>query len=184
DEARAKIDRENAYHWRRTPRRLEAEAVRDSMLAVGGLLDPAMYGPGTLDQNMRRRSVYFFIKRSQLIPMMMLFDWPEHLVSIGQRASTTIAPQALMFMNSPQGRQYAEAFSGRLGDVAEEHFVPAAYALAFGRMPGAKELALAAQFLAKQSAAHAAAGRNDAGALARADFCQALMSMNEFVYVE
>ena len=184
DEARAKIDRENAYHWRRTPRRLEAEAVRDSMLAVSGLLDPAMYGPGTLDQNMRRRSVYFFIKRSQLIPMMMLFDWPEHLVSIGQRASTTIAPQALMFMNSPQGRQYAEAFAGRLSDVAEEQFVPAAYGLAFGRRPGTKELALAAQFLAKQSAAHASAGRKDASSVARADFCQALMSMNEFIYME
>ncbi len=84
------------------------------MLAVSGRLDPAMYGPGTLDQNMTRRSIYFFIKRSQLIPMMMLFDWPEHLVSIGQRPVTTIAPQALMFMNSPQGRDYATAFADRL----------------------------------------------------------------------
>ena len=49
----------------------------------------SMFGAGTLDPNMRRRSVYFFIKRSQLIPSMMLFDWPEHLVGIGQRATTT-----------------------------------------------------------------------------------------------
>ncbi|HEV3005289.1 MAG TPA: DUF1549 and DUF1553 domain-containing protein, partial [Pirellulales bacterium] len=89
DESRAKIDRENVYYWRHTPRRLEAEAIRDSMLAVSGQIESTMYGSGTLDQNMRRRSVYFFIKRSQLIPTMMLFDWPEHLVSIGQRASTT-----------------------------------------------------------------------------------------------
>ena len=73
-----------------------------------------MFGPGTLDPNMRRRSVYFFIKRSQLIPSMMLFDWPEHLVSIGQRASTTTAPQALLFMNSPLGRASAEGLASRV----------------------------------------------------------------------
>jgi hypothetical protein len=163
---------------------LEAEAIRDSMLGISGLLDPTMFGPGTLDANMRRRSVYFFIKRSQLIPVMMLFDWPEHLVSIGQRASTTIAPQALMFMNSPQGRQYAEAFANRLNTASQESFVPAAYALAFGRRPTAPELELANRFLERQAAAHAAAGRGDGQQTARADFCQALMSMNEFVYVE
>jgi cytochrome c553 len=184
DEARAKIDRENVYLWRHVPRRLEAEAIRDSMLAVSGQLDSTMFGPGTLDPNMRRRSVYFFIKRSQLIPVMMLFDWPEHLVSIGQRASTTIAPQALAFMNSPQGRRYAEAFAGRLSSASDEAFVPAAYRLAFGRQPGAQEIELANRFLAKQSAAHAAGGRGDGPQMARVDFCQALMSMNEFVYVE
>jgi hypothetical protein len=84
DEARASIDRDNLLHWRRAPQRLEAEVIRDSLLSVAGLLDPTPFGPGTLDQNMTRRSIYFFIKRSQLIPIMMLFDWPEHLVSIGQ----------------------------------------------------------------------------------------------------
>ena len=114
DEARAKIDRENVFLWRYTPRRLEAEPIRDALLAVSGRLDSSMFGPGTLDPNMRRRSVYFFIKRSQLIPSMMLFDWPEHLVGIGQRASTTTAPQALMFMNSPLGRASAEGLAARV----------------------------------------------------------------------
>ncbi|HVX13878.1 MAG TPA: PSD1 and planctomycete cytochrome C domain-containing protein [Pirellulales bacterium] len=184
DEGRAKIDRENTYHWRRVPRRLEAEAIRDALLSVSGQLDPAMYGPGTLDPNMRRRSVYFFIKRSQLIGMMMLFDWPEHLVSIGQRSSTTIAPQALLFMNSPQERSYAQAFGRRLQEMSDDAFVPAAYGLAFGRQPDEKELALAREFLAKQAAVYTAAGQGDAAHLARVDFCQALVSMNEFVYVE
>ena len=184
DEARGKLDRENVYLWRHMPRRLEAEAIRDSMLAVSGRLDPAMYGPGTLDQNMTRRSVYFFIKRSQLIPMMMLFDWPEHLVSIGQRSSTTIAPQALMFMNSPQGRQYAEAFAGRLEGLPDDQALIAGYQQALGRAPNEQELSLAAEFLKRQSQAHAALGHADAGLLARVDFCQALMSMNEFVYIE
>ncbi|HET6884438.1 MAG TPA: DUF1553 domain-containing protein, partial [Pirellulales bacterium] len=184
DEARAKVDRENTFYWRHTPRRLEAEAIRDAMLSVSGQLDPTMYGPGTLDQGMRRRSVYFFIKRSQLIPTMMLFDWPEHLVSIGQRSTTTIAPQALLFMNGPQDRSYAAAFAGRLKELADDTFIPAAHTLAFGRQPLAKESELAAQFLAKQAAVYAAAGKGDAAQLARVDFCQALMSMNEFIYVE
>ena len=89
-----------------------------------------------------------------------------------------------MFMNSPQGRQYAEAFAGRLSSAGRESFVPAAYALAFGRGPSSQELELANRFLEKQAAAHAVAGRGDGWQTARADFCQALFSMNEFVYVE
>ncbi len=93
-----------------------------------------MFGAGTLDPNMRRRSVYFFIKRSQLIPSMMLFDWPEHLVGIGQRASTTTAPQALMFMNSPLGRDSAEGLASRVaGESGPAGPVRRAYKLAFGR---------------------------------------------------
>ena len=114
DEARAAIDRENVLHWRHTPRRLEAEPIRDAMLAVAGRLDRRMYGPGSLDPAMPRRSVYFFIKRSRLIPMMMLFDWPEHLVSIGQRSTTTTAPQALSFLNSDLARRCGEGLADRV----------------------------------------------------------------------
>ena len=96
-----KIDPDNQWLHRRWPRRLEAEVIRDAMLVLGGRLDSTMYGPGSLDQGHRRRSIYFMIKRSELVPMMQLFDSPEPLVSSGQRPSTTIAPQALMFMNSP-----------------------------------------------------------------------------------
>jgi len=78
-----KKDPDNRLLWRRDPHRLEAEAIRDALLEVGGLLDREMYGPGTLDENMSRRSIYFFIKRSKLIPMMMVFDAPEPLVSQG-----------------------------------------------------------------------------------------------------
>lgn len=174
DEARATIDRENVLLWRRTPRRLEAEAIRDSMLAVSGRLDPTPFGPGTLDQNMTRRSVYFFIKRSQLIPMMMLFDWPEHLVSIGQRPVTTIAPQALMFMNSPQGRDYAAAFAKRLPTDSPEKTVREGWRLAFGRVPSDAESRAAVEFLRQQPDATQAV----------VNLCQTILSMNEFVYVE
>ncbi|MEQ9412098.1 MAG: PSD1 and planctomycete cytochrome C domain-containing protein [Fuerstiella sp.] len=196
DEDRAAIDRENRLLWRRTPQRLEAEAIRDSMLAVSGLLDLTQGGPGTLDQNMTRRSIYFFIKRSQLIPMMMLFDWPEHLVSIGQRPVTTIAPQALMFMNSPQGRQYATAFAQRLPPDSPLLAIREAWRLAFGRLPSDQEITASQQFLERQQQIHASNkndaeegthggdGAADAGQKALADLCQVIFSMNEFVYVE
>ena len=184
DEQRATIDRDNRLYWRRPPRRLEAEAIRDAMLVVSNQLDSQMYGPGTLDPNMRRRSVYFFIKRSQLIPMMMLFDWPEHLVSIGQRASTTIAPQALMFMNSPQGRFYADEFAKRLHGLSDDAAIVRAYELAFSRPPSPQERELLARFLADQAKKHAATGVDDAPHRARTDMCQALLGMNEFIYVE
>ncbi len=174
DEHRATIDRENRLLWRRTPQRLEAEAIRDSMLAVSGKLDLTQFGPGTLDQNMTRRSVYFFIKRSQLIPMMMLFDWPEHLVSIGQRPVTTIAPQALMFMNSPQGRDYAAAFANRLPTEAPEHTIREAWRQAFGRVPTDAESAASVHFLNQQPDTNQAI----------VNLCQTVLSMNEFVYVE
>lgn len=182
DEARAKIDRENVWFWRRAPQRLEGEAIRDTMLAVSGQLDRKMFGPGTLDQNMKRRSVYFFIKRSKLIPMMMLFDWPEHLVSIGQRTSTTVAPQALMFMNSQQGRAYAESFAAMLTEKDDK--IGQAYRSALGRDPSSDERKLAEEFRAGQASEYRDAGRNDAEKIALADLCQAIFSMNEFVYVD
>jgi hypothetical protein len=184
DEERAQIDRENSYHWRRAPQRLQGEAIRDAMLHVAGMLDTTMHGPGSLDPNMRRRSAYFFIKRSQLIPTMMLFDWPEHLVSIGARSVTTIAPQSLLFMNSPQARQCAEGFAGRLQGRTPEEAVREAYQLAFARGPLPKERELAAEFLDRQRDMHQKAGHAEAERLAMVDFCQALMSLNEFVYVE
>ena len=185
DEARAKIDRENLYLWRFTPRRLEAEPIRDAMLAVSGKLDPTMFGPGTLDPNHKRRSVYFFIKRSELIPTMMLFDWPEHLVGIGRRGTTTTAPQALMFMNSELGRDSGRGFAERVaGEPNAEGSIRKAYAIAFGRGPSGDEVKLAVDFLARQKSAYAADGKTDPGRLALVDLCQALMSMSEFIYVQ
>ena len=180
DEARATLDPDDLLHWRRPPRRLEAEPIRDAMLAASGRLDGRMYGPGSLDEAMTRRSVYFSIKRSQLIPTMMLFDWPEHLVSIGQRGTTTTAAQALMFLNSKLGRESAEALAARLpaGDPVRQ-----AYRLAYGREPTEAETAIATTFLADQAASHEKDGRPGPGRVALADFCQALMGGSEFVYV-
>jgi hypothetical protein len=153
------------------------------MLSISGLLEQRMEGPGTLDPAMSRRSVYFFIKRSQLIPMMMLFDWPEHLVSIGQRATTTTAPQALLFMNSALVRRCALGLAGRLSGKPSEQAIRLGYRIALAREPSDNENRLAAGFLTRQAANYARAGAPDSERRALADFAQALMSMNEFIYI-
>lgn len=183
-DSRSTIDAENQLYWRRTPQRLEAEAIRDSLLAASGQLDMKMFGPGSIDSSMRRRSIYFFIKRSQLIPMMMLFDWPEHLVSIGQRPLTTIAPQALMFMNNVQGREYAVALAKRVEADSVEQSIDRVYWLALSREPQITEMKLALDFLKQQTALRKAANESSPEFAALTDLCQTIMSMNEFLYVD
>ncbi len=186
DAAKAVKDPLNALVWRHTPQRLEAEAIRDSVLAVSGRLDGTMFGPGTLDENSRRRSVYFFIKRSKLVPTMQLFDAPEPLVGQGARPATVIAPQALMFMNGPQVRAAAKELATNLQKTARDSdtAVTAAYQSVLGRAPAKEELSKAVAFVQAQEAAYKTAGRADAAPLALADFCQALFGLNEFIYIE
>lgn len=181
------LDPQNELLWRHTPKRLEAEIIRDSLLAVSGQLDATMYGPGTLDEGHKRRSIYFMIKRSKLIPMMQLFDQPEPLVSVGNRPSTTIAPQALAFMNSPHVRGYAQSFAAKLMPSAEKSLADAValgYQTAIGRAPDAEELRDSLAFVEAQTASYAEEKKPEAKQLALADFCQVLFGLNEFVYVE
>jgi mono/diheme cytochrome c family protein len=181
------VDPENTLLWRQNLRRLEAEAIRDSMLAVSGTLDRTMYGPGTLDEGHTRRSIYFMIKRSKLVPMMQLFDQPEPLVSVGDRPSTTIAPQALAFLNNTHVRTYAHNFAKRLAssyEAAPESTVRRAYFTAIAREPDQEELASLAQFVQSQRTSYAADGKPEPLELALADACQVLFGLNEFVYVD
>ena len=184
DDRRNRIDPKNIWHWRRTPRRLEAEAIRDAMLAISGQLDRRMYGPGTLNQKMSRRSIYFFIKRSKLIPMMVLFDWPEHLVSIGRRSETTIAPQSLLFLNSSLVRGYAKSFADRAKGGKPAEFVGRVFRTAFGRPATKVEIERAVTFLTSQTQRYQKSAKKNAEVLARVDFCQAVFAMNEFLYID
>ncbi len=184
DAAKNAIDSENRFLWRRVPRRLEAESVRDSLLAVSGQLDRRMGGAGTLDVNMKRRSVYFFLKRSQLNPMMTLFDAPDGTVGIESRTTTTIAPQALLLMNSPVVREASRKFAARLAGMADEDAVRSGYEMAVGRLPSADELKETAAFLKEQRREYADEKKPAPEALALADFCQVLLGLNEFLYVD
>jgi mono/diheme cytochrome c family protein len=187
DPAKVKADPDNAMFLRRTPQRLEAEAVRDSALAVSGLLDRTMFGPGTLDENSKRRSIYFTVKRSKLVNSMVVFDAPEPLASQGSRPTTTVAPQALLMMNSPQARQWAVAFARRVESEAKSSDPAAlaarAYALALGRPPRETEASAALEFIARGTARYESGGKPAPQSLALADFCQAVLALNEFVYV-
>jgi mono/diheme cytochrome c family protein len=180
--ASAKADPDNRLGWRRPRRRLEAEIIRDNLLAVGGRLDAAMFGPGTLDENMRRRSIYFTVQRSKLIPFLQVFDWPDSLTSAGARPTTVVAPQALLFLNNPQVRACAAGLAERLRPAAEKNLpdaVERAYQLAFARPPSSREREEGIAFL---NAHRAAPGGSLAHALT--DYALVLLSLNEFIYVD
>ena len=175
-----KIDPENQWFWRLTPRRLEAEIVRDSMLSLSGQLDEKMFGPGTLKPDQSRRSIYFMIKRSRLVPMMQIFDQPEPLSSQGSRPSTTIAPQALLFMNNGQVVRWAAGFAQSLDSMDAAVAVHELYQRALGRAPSESELQSNVEFLRQQAASY---GKDRGRELALADLCQVIFGLNEFIYL-
>jgi mono/diheme cytochrome c family protein len=183
DAAKLAADPDNALFLRAMPRRLEAEAVRDGILAVSGQLDPALFGKGTLNENSRRRSIYFTVKRSELVNSMVVFDAPEPLVSQGNRPVTTVAPQALFLMNSPQSRAWAGAMAGKLNAADPAAAMHAACLAVLGRPPRPDELTAVTAFLEKQTALHREAGAKDPAREALTDYCQALFGLNEFLYV-
>lgn len=186
DREKDKLDPENKWVWRYEPRRLEAELIRDSLLSVGGLLDTSQFGPGTLDEDHTRRSIYFTTKRSQLIPMMTLFDAPDSLQSIGTRPTTTVPSQSLLLMNSDLARRCAEGFASRIEFEATEPSsqIELGYQIALGRPPTATEVEDSKAFLTDQSKSYANENSDEAKHLALIDFCQVLMGLNEFVYVD
>ncbi|HUQ68386.1 MAG TPA: PSD1 and planctomycete cytochrome C domain-containing protein [Planctomycetaceae bacterium] len=169
------IDPENRYLWHHRPQRLDAEIIRDSLLAVGDTLDATMYGPSVLD-NTARRSVYLRVKRSELIPFMTMFDAPEPTQSIGERVSTTVPTQALAMLNSPFVRQQAEKLAARAKTAGEgASTIDRAYQIALARLPTDAERRALTALIEQQP------DRTDA---ALVECCQLLLCLNEFVYVD
>ena len=181
----AKADPDNQLMWRRRAVRLDAEAIRDTLLAVSGTLDKTMFGKGTLNQAIPRRSIYLTVKRGNLIPMLQLFDAPDAIQSIGHRDVTTVPPQALALMNSPLARQLAEKFAKRIQSapsMSPEKVVNSAYAIALSRPPTDAERQQMADFIKKQAASYSADGK--AMERAVADFCQLMFCLNEFIFID
>ncbi|MEK6260381.1 MAG: PSD1 and planctomycete cytochrome C domain-containing protein [Planctomycetota bacterium] len=179
------LDPANKYLWHYQPRRLDAELIRDSLLAIGGNLDKNMFGPSILD-NTPRRSVYLRVKRSELIPLMTMFDAPEPTQSVGERISTTVPTQSLAMMNSPFVRQQAEQLSKRIRPSQETPLatsVDHAYRIAFARVPSEPERTQMLAFIESQ---RALAGGDPAANTDKAltEFCQVLLCLNEFVYID
>jgi len=191
DAKAAAVDADNRLLWRMNRRRLSAEEVHDSILAVSGKLDLAMGGPAyqpfryqfrkspvydyydTADRPERwRRSVYSFIVRSAPNPFMDVFDFPVPSACTPARMATTTALQSLSLLNDPFVTQQSEHFAARLTDIHADDSrgqITTAYRLALGREPSAEELVLAEQFVKKHD-------------LFR--FCRALFNANEFLYVD
>jgi hypothetical protein len=187
DRDKQAIDSANSLWWRQERQRLEAEPFRDALLCVSGVLDRRMHGPGSLDERMRRRAIYFTIKRSQLIRFLSQYDAPDALTPIATRSSTIVAPQSLILLNSPIVREWAQAFARSLEDAVGrdgDAVTGAAYRRALGRFPRDDELTAARDFLRQQTKSHQESGHDEPDQLALADLCQVLFGLNEFIYVE
>lgn len=190
------IDADNRNFWRMPRQRLEAEAIRDQILAVAGTLDTTVGGPAVRpfidpslwqsstdrvwggnevgDPNSLRRSVYVFSKRSIRYPMFEAFDQPDMASSCARRNTSTVAPQALLMMNNAEFFSQAKAFAERLereaGSNADAQ-VELAFQLALSRPPSASEKARSVEFI-------------QASNTGLVDLCQTLFNLNEFVYLQ
>ena len=184
-ESNLKVDPTNRYLWHYQTRRLDAELIRDSLLAAGDNLDRTLFGPSILDDT-PRRSVYLRVKRSELIPSMTTFDAPEPTQSVGERISTTVPTQSLSMMNSPFVRLQAEKLSQRIrpaADVPLANAIEHAYRIVFSRRPSDSERAKMAAFIESQQSLIEgdSATKTDKAVV---EFCQVLLCINEFIYID
>jgi hypothetical protein len=185
----SKRDSESRYLWRYPPRRLSAEEIRDTMLAVSGKLDERMGGAGfrlyrfmqdnvatyaPLDKHgpeTYRRSVYHQNVRASQVDLMSDFDCPDNAFATPRRASTTTPLQALTMLNHSFPFDMAEGFAKRLtseADTTSERIVKA-YLLAYGRDPMPEELANALVFAKTHGLT---------------SLCRVIFNSSEFIYVK
>ncbi len=172
------VDPGNDLFSRQNIRRLEAEAIRDAVLAVGGALDLRLGGRGFFPRlsgevvagasrpgrgwgrssaaDRSRRSAYIFVKRTMRVPLMEAFDYVNTDQPLGARPVTTVAPQALMLLNSEFMQEQAARFAGRVlreAGVDREAQVDRAWKLALGREPSPRELRIALDSMQRHEAA-------------------------------
>ncbi|MBC7853811.1 MAG: PSD1 domain-containing protein [Pirellulaceae bacterium] len=180
-------------------RRLDAEAIRDSMLAASGDIDERMYGPYVpttrdgageviVPENQpgsRRRSIYLYQRRTQVLSMLATFDSPSIVFNSLSRPRSTMPLQSLSQLNSTFALQRAEHLASRL---AAEHpgddsaRLSAAFVVTLGRPATESQLVTAKELLQSQKAAYEKEKHD--GSLAWRDLCQMLLASNEFLYLE
>ncbi|MEX2559813.1 MAG: DUF1553 domain-containing protein, partial [Pirellulales bacterium] len=203
--AAERIDPANLLLWRTNLRRLEAEVIRDAVLAVSGELDRTAGGPAVelttpadgLSQakaeptptSAQRRSVYLFARRVYPLKFLELFDFPIMAVNCTQRGTSATVLQSLALLNSEFLFEQADRTAGRvLASAGSEPAaqVQLAFQLSLARSPQDAELSQCIGFLADQARIHAAdaSAPEQAARNALADLCQMLMSTNEFLYVQ
>ncbi len=173
DETDFAADPENRLLWHANRRRLDIESIRDSLLFVAGDLDLKAGGPATaFGQENHRRTVYGFVSRRRLDPVLALFDFPNPIATSEQRLPTLVPLQKLFFMNSDfvmeQSKMLAKQLMEQQGDDSAR--IATAYRLIFQREPTAEERKLAIDFLHGSSNAWP-------------QYTQVLLSSNEFSYL-
>ncbi len=168
-----KADTDNRYAWRQNRRRLEAEPMLDSMLAVTGELDRTVGGESKpLDAGFRRRTLYARTSRFQQDNTLSLFDLPAASVTCEQRAVTNVPLQKLFFLNSDTLGKRAAALAAKIERATPEEGIDAAYRLLWQRAPGERERALGLAFL------------SSGGGEVWKQYARVLLSSNEFAYVD
>ncbi len=202
----AKTDAGNRLWWRAERRRLDAEALRDALLAAGGNLKLDKVGgpsfapeipPDALEglsmkgaawkasppAEQGRRSVYIFAKRGLLPPLLTTFDLPDTTLPSCQRDVTTVPTQSLALLNNPFVHEQSTALAKRIGTkLQRKEQVIRAWRLALGRDPSDAEVTLALAHLEKQEKAFTK--RPDPALDALASLCHVLLNTNEFMYVD
>jgi hypothetical protein len=195
DEKNFEADPDNVLVWRMPKRRLEAEALRDTMLALAGRLDltppkgssVARSGEGNAGFRGRggpggdpvatdtHRTVYLSIVRDGLPEMLTLFDFPDPSLIIGERATTTVPAQSLYLMNNPFVIRQATSLADKLlaGEDDDTRMVIRAYQLCYARLPSTKELQNTQKFIETY-------GRNQPRRSTWTALCQALFASAEF----
>jgi hypothetical protein len=199
-----RLDPNNELLHRMNVRRLEAEAIRDALLAVSGRLEPRLYGPsvppyltpfmdgrgrplasGPLDGD-GRRSLYLNVRRNFLNPMFLAFDFPAPASTMGRRNVSNVPAQALALLNDPFVTGQARLWAAQAGDGdrtdarAPRQRLTALYETALGRLPTDQESTDGLAFLSDVAQAY---GRPD-DPRAWADLCHVLINMKEFIYVK
>jgi hypothetical protein len=195
------LDPANQLQWRANMQRLEAESIRDSMLAIGGLLDESMGGSLLHVKNREfifnhtskdetkydsdRRSVYLPVIRNHLYEVFQLFDYSDASVPNSDRPTTTVAPQALFMLNSEFAERTSLGFAKRVikSSDAIEQRIATAYQLAYGRPPTATQVERDKRFLKIFDSQVKATEEQSREEISWRLYCQMLLASNEFVYV-
>ena len=197
--AQAGQDAYNEYLWHRRPLRMEAEVIRDHILSVSGSLRTNIYGPSTPIGNRKesfkdtpdtwRRSVYLMSPRFHLHPVLKIFDPPDNTQSIGLRDVSTTPSSTAFMLNAPFVWEQAERFAQRVlarAGVAPGPQIELVYRIALSRPPTAEEREIGLSFLGQWRTGALAAGKKPGSLDAPSplvQYCHAVMSLNEFVYV-
>jgi hypothetical protein len=171
-----KLDPDNRLLGRMNRRRLEAEAIRDSLLAVAGRLDHKLGGLALRDFNAPRRTLYQMTIRSDRSGFGPLFDVANPTALVDKRIASTVAPQALFLLNHPFVLRQTQSLAERIMASANDQRgrIDKAYQLLYGRLPSSEEREVGEALLKE----------GDEAKQAWLEYCQVLLCANEFIYVD